>query len=77
MEIDEAAAREIVAAADAVLNQIGLLLDTVHAVCPKDKKSECLATVAKPIADLDLDLLEPLYQQHPHLRPTNLEPLAP
>ncbi|HWR77549.1 MAG TPA: hypothetical protein VN283_10130 [Thiobacillus sp.] len=71
--MDQQAAKEIATATDEVFGGIGRLLDVVNASCEGDTRKQFQLAIGKAIAELDLEILEPIYQQFPELRPPDME----
>ena len=71
--MDQQAATKIISATDDVFSRISALLDIVNASCEGEKRKQFQLAIGTAIAELDLEILEPIYQQFPELRPPDVE----
>lgn len=62
---------------DAMLEQGNHVLHVVNNACPENERKRYHEILGTAIANIDLDLLEPIYKQFPDLRPKGMEEIKP
>lgn len=71
--MDRETAVRVSVAADAVLSSVGALLDAINQSCDQETRKRVQLALGTVIAEVDLEILEPIYKQYPDLRPGGLE----
>lgn len=66
-------ARAVSTAAEAFLRELSLALEQVRATGSVDELERLKRAVGEVVGTLEVDLLWPLYKQHPSLEPENLK----
>jgi len=57
-----------------VFSRIGQSAKSVRRDCPKDEAEKYLLAISKVAGAIVLDVLEPLYKEHPDLKPPDWGP---
>jgi hypothetical protein len=63
--------------ADELLAKTADLLDVVNKSCSQEERSGFQAAIGTVIGEVDLEILEPIYKQHPEWRPPYFEEIKP
>ena len=58
---------------NAMLEQGNHVLHVVNNACAEDERKRYHEVLGAAVANIDLDLLEPIYKQYPDLRPKDME----
>jgi hypothetical protein len=58
---------------EAMIDQANEVLHLVNNSCPQDERGRFQQVLGTAVAEIDLELLEPIYKQFPDLRPDGME----
>jgi len=73
--MDRETALKVCGLADELLAKAAELLEVVNVSCSQEERASIHAPLATVIGEVDVEILEPIYKQHPDLRPSELEPI--
>jgi hypothetical protein len=62
---------------EAMLEQGNGVLHVVNDMCSEEERKRFHEVLGTAVANIDLDLLEPIYKEFPDLRPPHLEAIKP
>jgi hypothetical protein len=71
--MDRDTALKVTRLADELLAKAAELLEVVNTSCSQEERGLIHAPLATVIGEVDLEVLEPIYQQYPELRPAGLD----
>jgi hypothetical protein len=66
---DPALAQEVIACMSECSNKLGALLKRAQAVCPESEYPQFRLAIQKVMGPMLLEVMHPLYAQHPDLKP--------